>query len=74
MEVTQMTIEISEYKEARKALLGGTAPVMAHRKDSVNVDNWFRAVEVKAARGTFLARSIHVPETWVQIDGLEVRK
>jgi hypothetical protein len=68
-----MVIEYDEYKEARKVLLGGTAPVMAHVIDG-SQDDWERVIEVKAIHGGFLARFFSNSDRWTRIDGLEVRK
>lgn len=68
-----MTIEVSEYKEAKKVLTGGSAPVVAHGMGWPD-DEWQRVTEVKASQGAWFARFFASSEKWTQIDGLEVRK
>lgn len=72
MEATHM-VEIEQYREARKVLIGGTAVVVAHDAGSDDSRKWHRVVEVKAMHGAFLARFMSDPDKWTQIDGLEVR-
>lgn len=65
-------ITAADFRDAKKALLGGTAPVCAHGMDWPQ-DEWKRVLELKAAHGAFFAR-FFAPEQWTQIDGLEIRK
>ncbi len=67
------TIFAIEYRDARKALIGGTAPVVAHGMGWPD-DEWQRVTEVKASQGAWFARFFASSEKWTQIDGLEVRK
>jgi len=66
-------IQIDEYREARKVLQAGSAPVVAHALGWLS-DEWQRIVEVRANRGMWLARFFAAPEKWTQIDGLKIRK
>ena len=64
-------IEVETYSEARKVLLGGTRPVVAHGMGWPD-DDWQRVCEVKAIHGAFFAR-FFADGKWTQIDGLEIR-
>lgn len=73
-------IEVDTYREARKVLLGGTRPVVAHGMGWPDGD-WQRVSEVKAMHGAFFARFLNTrgpnkdfgSDRWTQIDGLELR-
>lgn len=67
------TVFAIEYRDARKALIGGTRPVVAHGMGWPE-DDWQRVCEVKTVHGEFFARFFSTSAKWTQIDGLEVRR